>query len=113
MSAGTDYETAPGQPFPSLHDELVFLVERCGMPTAQAIRAATLVGALSMGAEDVMGTVAAGKLANFVVLRQDPLSDIRNLRSIDFVVKRGVRLDRADFTTQDDTRHSPEGRTGR
>ncbi|WP_392674496.1 amidohydrolase family protein [Streptomyces sp. LN785] len=113
VSAGTDYETAPGQPFPSLHDELVFLVERCGMPTAQAIRAATLAGALSMGAEDVMGTVAAGKLANFVVLRQDPLSDIRNLRSIDFVVKRGVRLDRADFTTQDDTRHSPEGRTGR
>ncbi|MFF1837638.1 amidohydrolase family protein [Streptomyces sp. NPDC058231] len=113
VSAGTDYETAPGQPFPSLHDELVFLVERCGMPTAQAIRAATLAGALSMGADDVMGTVAAGKLANFVVLRQDPLSDIRNLRSIDFVVKRGVRLDRADFTTQDDTRHSPEGRTGR
>ncbi|MDF6040874.1 amidohydrolase family protein [Streptomyces sp. JH14] len=113
ISAGTDYETEPAQPYPSLHDELVFLVERCGIPAVQAIRSATLVGALSMGAEDVMGTVAEGKLANFVVLRQDPLADIRNLRSISCVVKRGLRLNRAGFTPQDDTQDSPEGRTGR
>ncbi|WP_328890420.1 amidohydrolase family protein [Streptomyces sp. NBC_00316] len=113
ISAGTDYETEPGQPYPSLHDELVFLVERCGIPAVQAIRSATLVGALSMGTEDVMGTVAEGKLANFVVLQQNPLADIRNLRSISCVVKRGLRLDRADFTPNDDTQDSPEGRTGR
>ncbi|WP_328718337.1 amidohydrolase family protein [Streptomyces sp. NBC_00247] len=100
ISAGTDYETAPGQPYPSVHDELVFLVERCGMPAAQAIRSATLVGARSMDAEDSMGTVAEGKLANFVVLKDDPLADIRNLRTVTTVVKRGLRLDRSEFTQE-------------
>ncbi|WP_299538304.1 amidohydrolase family protein [uncultured Streptomyces sp.] len=98
ISTGTDYESAPGEAFPSLHDELVFLVERCGLPASRAIRAATLGGALAIGAADSMGTVADGKLANFVVLGSDPLADIRNLRDITLVVKRGLPLDRADFT---------------
>lgn len=109
ISTGTDYETAPGQPFPSVHDELVFLVERCGVPAAQAIRSATLVGARSMGAEDSMGTVAAGKLANFVVLEDDPLADIRNLRTVTSVVKRGLRLHRAEFTSENATTTAQEG----
>lgn len=117
ISTGTDYETAPGQPYPSVHDELVFLVERCGVPAAQAIRSATLVGARSMGAEDVMGTVAEGKLANFVVLEGDPLADIRNLRTVTTVVKRGLRLERDEFTgggaSEDATTDTEEGTTGR
>jgi imidazolonepropionase-like amidohydrolase len=97
ISTGTDYETAPEAPFPALYDELAFLVARCGIPAAEVLRSATLIGARAAGTEDTMGSVEAGKLANFVVLDEDPLRDIGNLRSVTLTVKRGRRFDRAEF----------------
>jgi imidazolonepropionase-like amidohydrolase len=97
ISTGTDYETAPEHPFPALHDEMAFLVKQCDIPAEQVIRCATLVGARSIGAEATMGTVEAGKLANFVVLAEDPLADMANLGSIALVVKRGHRYVRSDY----------------
>ncbi|OIJ64380.1 amidohydrolase family protein [Streptomyces mangrovisoli] len=94
---GTDYETDPGDPFPALYDELAFLVERCGIPTADVLRSATLVGARAAGIDAIAGSVEPGKLANFAVLDESPLADIRNLRSITTTVKRGHRYDRAEF----------------
>ncbi|GAA5022651.1 amidohydrolase family protein [Kitasatospora paranensis] len=104
ISAGTDYETAAEHPYPALYDEMAFLVRRCGIPVEQVIRCATVVGARSMGAEAQMGTVEAGKLANFVVLDRDPLADIDNLRSVGCVVKRGRRHERSDYRTGQDTK---------
>lgn len=97
ISTGTDYETGPEHPFPALHDELAFLAEQCDIPAEQVIRSATLVGARSIGAEATMGTIEAGKLANFVVLAEDPVADLANLSSITFVVKRGRRYDRSEY----------------
>ncbi|MEV8036018.1 amidohydrolase family protein [Streptomyces sp. NPDC086182] len=97
IATGTDYETDPGDPFPALHEELAFLVHRCGMSPEQVLRSATLIGARSAGAEDVMGSVEAGKLANFVVLDDDPLLDIEHLRSVTLTVKRGRRFERGEF----------------
>jgi imidazolonepropionase-like amidohydrolase len=101
VSAGSDYETDPEHPFPAVHEELVFLARQCGIPAAQVIRSATLVGAMSLGAQAVMGTIEDGKLADFVVLAADPLDDLANLSSIEFVVKRGRRYDRTDYETPD------------
>jgi imidazolonepropionase-like amidohydrolase len=100
ICAGTDHETDPRHPYPALHDELGFLVQRCGIPAAEVIRCASLVGARSMGAEASMGTVEPGKLANFAVLAEDPLADITNLSSVELVVKRGHRYHRADYTPE-------------
>ncbi|MEV4411686.1 amidohydrolase family protein [Catellatospora sp. NPDC049609] len=97
LATGTDYETEPAEPFPSLHLELRYLAERCGIPAAEVIRCATQVGAISMGAQDTTGTVEAGKLANFVVLAADPTVDLANLSTIEYTVKRGHRFDRADY----------------
>ncbi|MFF3409299.1 amidohydrolase family protein [Streptomyces sp. NPDC002742] len=97
IATGTDYETDPGDPFPALYEELAFLVHRCGMSPEQVLRSATLIGARSAGAEDVMGSVEAGKLANFVVLDDDPLLDIEHLRSVTLTVKRGRRFERGEF----------------
>ncbi|WP_055589648.1 amidohydrolase family protein [Streptacidiphilus griseoplanus] len=97
ISTGTDYETEPHHPFPALHDEMAFLAEHCGMSTAEVIRSATLVGAMSLGAETDMGTVESGKLANFVVLAEDPLADLAHLRSIVLTVKRGRGFERTDY----------------
>ncbi|WP_405828680.1 amidohydrolase family protein [Streptomyces sp. NBC_01176] len=104
ISTGTDYETDPGAPFPALYEELDFLVRRCGIPADQVLHSATLVGARSADAEDVMGSVEAGKLANFAVLDENPLDDIGNLRTIALTVKRGRRFERAEFERTD-----PEG----
>ncbi|MFJ6835730.1 amidohydrolase family protein [Streptomyces sp. NPDC091209] len=97
IATGTDYETDPEDPFPALYDELAFLVHRCGMSPEQVLRSATLIGARSAGAEDIMGSVEAGKLANFVVLEDDPLRDIEHLRSVTLTVKRGRRFERREF----------------
>ncbi|MFG2307280.1 amidohydrolase family protein [Streptomyces sp. NPDC048566] len=96
IATGTDYETGPEEPFPALFEELSFLVRRCGMSPAQVLRSATLIGARSAGCEDTMGSVEAGKLANFAVLAEDPLRDVGNLRSILLTVKRGRRFERRD-----------------
>lgn len=97
VSAGSDYQTAPDDPFPSLHQELYFLHERCGMSPAAVLHAATQVGARSAGVDDETGTIEPGKLASFVILDRDPLADLRNLASVWCTVKRGARHPRTDY----------------
>ena len=71
------------------------------MPPLQAIRAATLNGALAMGRAKETGTVQAGKLADFVVLAEDPTAAIENIRTIQMTVKRGREYPRADFKAKE------------
>ena len=97
VCTGTDFETSSDDPFPSLYEELLFLNRRCGMAPDAVLRAATLVGARSAGAESTMGTLEAGKLANFVVLDENPLADLANLKSVSCTVKRGHRFPRSEY----------------
>jgi imidazolonepropionase-like amidohydrolase len=97
ISTGTDEFSPPEDPYPSLHDELVFLADKVGMPPAQVIRSATLVGAMTIGQQAQMGTIEPGKLANFVAVSRNPLEDLQNLRSVVLTVKRGVRYARHDY----------------
>ena len=75
------------------HHELSRWVQS-GISPAEAIVAATSRPAALIGAQD-LGTIAAGKSADFLVLLANPLEDIRNTRRIDKVYLRGVALDRA------------------
>ena len=74
---------------PNLHRELELLVTLAGMSPAEALESATRDAAVALGAQSVRGTIEVGKLADLVVLRSDPLLDIRNTRSIQLVMKRG------------------------
>jgi imidazolonepropionase-like amidohydrolase len=67
--------------------ELEFYVE-AGMSPLEALRTATVNAAALLGRPD-LGTVEAGALADFVVLRDDPLENIAALRRLETVVARG------------------------
>jgi imidazolonepropionase-like amidohydrolase len=93
--AGTD--TAPGvyiMPGFSLHDELANFVE-AGFTTMESLQTATSNPAKFLEMETGFGSVEAGKVADLVLLRADPLEDIRNTQKINAVIARGRLFDRA------------------
>ncbi len=55
----------------------------------EALLAATRHAADLCGALEDLGTVEAGKIADLIVVRRNPLEDIDNLRSLDLVLKEG------------------------
>ncbi len=76
----------------AVHLEMEDMV-RSGMPAADVIAAATGNSAELLQMTDV-GTLAAGKSADFIVLEANPLDDITNTRRIDAVYLRGTAIDR-------------------
>lgn len=72
----------------SLVDEIQQLT-RAGLTNADALRAATLEGALYLKREGELGEVVAGAEADLVLLEANPLVDLQNLRSIVGVVRAG------------------------
>jgi imidazolonepropionase-like amidohydrolase len=69
--------------------ELEFMVE-AGMSVAEALRSATVRPAQWLGAADRLGTLAVGKHADLLVLRDDPTRDISALRTLHLVMKGGL-----------------------
>jgi imidazolonepropionase-like amidohydrolase len=88
--AGTDAANQLLVPGGSLHTELELLV-RAGIPPEEALLAATANAAKLLRA-DSLGVIAPGNVADLVVLRGHPHQSIRNTRSIDRVMVRGVLL---------------------
>jgi len=82
MGAGTDWSVI------FVPDELVSMVE-AGVSPMQAIQAATLVGAETLGIADRVGTVEAGKIADLIVAERDPLKDIGALCDVSTVIQSG------------------------
>ena len=87
VAMGTD--AGPAARFPGYfeHMELWMMVE-AGMTPAQALRSATGVAADCLSAPDI-GTLEAGKWADFLVLGEDPLVDITATRSLEAVYLAG------------------------
>lgn len=96
IAAGTDTPIRLAIPGESLHRELELLVES-GLSTRQALAAATVEPARFFALEDLLGGIAPGMWADLVLLRGNPLEDIRNTRTIEGVVSRGRWIDHAGF----------------
>jgi Tol biopolymer transport system component len=70
-----------------------------GMTNYEVLRAATLHGAEAIGYAQDLGSIEVGKLADLIVLTENPLEDIRNTNTIKFVMKNG-ELFEGDTLTQ-------------
>jgi imidazolonepropionase-like amidohydrolase len=93
--AGTD--AAPGvyiMPGFSLHDELANFVE-AGFTPMESLETATSNPAKFLEMEASSGSVEPGKVADLVLLRANPLEDIRNTQKINVVIAHGRLFDRA------------------
>jgi imidazolonepropionase-like amidohydrolase len=69
------------------------LMERAGLTPQQVLRSATINGAIAMGKESELGSIAPGKLADLVILDADPLATTANLSKIYRVIKNGQIFD--------------------
>jgi Amidohydrolase family len=90
IAVGTDAANQMLIPGYTVHRELELLVG-AGLTPAEAISAASRNGA-SLLRVDSLGLIAPGKVADLVVLKQDPLADIRNTLAIQQVMSRGRML---------------------
>jgi imidazolonepropionase-like amidohydrolase len=74
---------------PSIHREMKMMVES-GLTPLEVLRSATVGGARTLGLADEAGEIAAGRLADLVILDADPLADIGNLSKVYRTIKGGV-----------------------
>ncbi len=77
-----------------LHHELV-LYARAGIPNAEVLRMATWTSANVMGVNKDRGVIAAGKLADMILVDGDPLANMADIEKIDVTIKGGKVYDPA------------------
>jgi imidazolonepropionase-like amidohydrolase len=67
-----------------------YYMVKYGMTPMQAIQAATVNGADLLGWNDRIGSLSAGKFADIIAVKGDPLADPAVLTKVDFVMKGGA-----------------------
>jgi imidazolonepropionase-like amidohydrolase len=72
--------------------QIELLVE-AGFTPVEAIRIATLNGAIYLGRQDQIGSIAVGKNADLIVVKGDPATHIADIENVETVFKDGVGYD--------------------
>ena len=93
--------TDAGNPM-TLHGVSVYAemegMQAAGLTPAQIIVAATMTGARVMGRENDFGSLEAGKIADLIVLSENPLDDVSAFRTISLVMRAGKMHSIADLS---------------
>lgn len=74
-------------------EEFGQMVELGGMTPAEALASATTTAAGLLGMENEIGRIAPGYSADIIAVSGDPLTDIRALEKVDFVMVRGKTIE--------------------
>lgn len=85
IAFGTDIGVCP---FGRNAREFNFMVQN-GMTPMSAIQSATVSDADLLGISDKLGSITRGKLADIIAVRGDPLTNIRLLEDVRFIMKQG------------------------
>ena len=91
MLLGSDTPSAPtfgSQPGYDTYREMRMMAQS-GIPLPSILRAATINNARQFGLDKDYGTVEAGKVANLLLLTENPLETVRAWTSIDRIILRG------------------------
>ncbi|HAX71434.1 MAG TPA: amidohydrolase family protein [Anaerolineales bacterium] len=96
LTIGTDLMCPGLIPGYSVHEEMQIWQE-AGIPPADILRSATLVPAQFMGLENRLGSIQEGKSASMILVRGNPLEDIRNAQQIESIFLRGKYFNREDL----------------
>ncbi|MEL6132217.1 MAG: amidohydrolase family protein [Bacteroidota bacterium] len=64
-----------------------------GMKNHDALKVATILGAKAIGLDKDLGSIEVGKLADLVILNEDPLKNLRHTNNIELVMKNGRLYD--------------------
>jgi imidazolonepropionase-like amidohydrolase len=88
---GVGTDSGAFSPMSSIVDELV-ITHSLGVSVAEALRRVTAVNAELIGLKDI-GTLAAGKRADIIVIDGNPLKDLEALRNVMITIANGVVYD--------------------
>lgn len=95
LIAGPD-PTGIGGTLPGYGDQrCVELLVEAGFTPVEAVRIATFNGAQYLEQSDRIGSLAAGKIADLVVIHGDPSANINDIEKVELVFKNGIGYDSA------------------
>lgn len=80
--------------------ELYYFHKYVGVSNAFALYTATLNSAVMAGIGNETGSVEAGKCADLIVTKNNPLDDLRVLRNVDLIMARGRLYNNPKFKTK-------------
>ena len=69
--------------------EFQYMTE-AGMPMMEALKSATIVAAEVLDMKKELGSIEAGKIADIIATDNNPLTDVKTLMNVVFVMKEGV-----------------------
>lgn len=93
ITLGTDH-VSNGNHLPGfgIHREMDVMV-RSGIPPKEALKIATINGARALKIDNDHGSIEKSKYGDLVIIKGNPLANIRNTRNISLVIKSGVTHD--------------------
>lgn len=74
--------------FDDFPGDLIYTAQACGLDSGTVLRSATSVAAEALGRDD-LGTIAAGKVADLLVVRGNPIADVTSIAQTECVYTRG------------------------
>jgi len=66
------------------------LMTEAGMPASEALQSATITNAIVLDQAENIGSIVAGKYADIIAVKENPLEDITELEQVRFVMKNGA-----------------------